>query len=80
MKEDDSIQSPVAAMLRLAKQLQGAGRVHKACELYFDILRTAPGSKQAYEAQQLLLRLAEEYERQGKPLLALDLYQRLTSP
>lgn len=81
MKEDDltGSQSHVATMLRLARQLQNAGRIHKACELYFDILQTAPDSKEAPEARQMLLWLAEEYERQGKPLLALDLYQKVAS-
>jgi len=63
--------------MRLAKQLNSAGRASEARELYLKVIDNFPESEEACEAKKALLSQAHEYERQGMVHTALDVYQKL---
>lgn len=77
MPEDELKQEALAAIMRLAAQLEGAGRNREAGELYAKVIAAAPDSAAAAKARKALFQMAGEYDRQGLVHNAVDLYLRL---
>lgn len=67
----------VGFMLRTAKTHQERGNIHQAIYDYFNIIDREPETKEAKEAYDRLLKLAQDFEEDGQLYLAKHLYQRI---
>jgi hypothetical protein len=67
------------ALLELASRYEQNGRVHQAAELYFDLLRLYPATREALVAVEKVVGMAQRFEAGGKPRLALSLYRKLAA-
>jgi len=64
-------------MLRTGKQHQERGNTYQAIYDYFNIIDRYPGSDEAQEAYGLLMKFAEDFERNGQLYAAKHLLQRI---
>ena len=64
-------------MLRTGKQHQERGNIYQAIYDYFNIIDRYSDSDEAREAYELLLKIAEEFERNGQLYAAKHLLQRI---
>ena len=67
----------VGFMLRSGKTYQEQGNLHQATYAYFDVLDRYPEAKEAQEAYDRLLKIAQQYEENGQPHMAKHLYRRI---
>jgi len=51
--------------------------VHQAIYVYFSVIDRHPGTKEAQEAYDQLLKIAEDYEETGQLYMGKHLYQRI---
>ena len=64
-------------MLRMAKTHEERGNVHQAIYDYFNIIDREPETKEAKEAYDHLIWIAQDFEGKGQLYAAKHLYQRL---
>jgi len=79
MAERTGQTDPVAAafMTRAGRTCQEQGNVDQAMYLCFNVIDRYPETKEAQEACDRLLEIAQEYEENGQPHMAKHLYQRI---
>ena len=66
------------AMLDMAEDYEkDKTMIHHAIEAYKEIVASAPDSKEADEARESLLRIAQRFEKEGKRESAYHLYKKL---
>ncbi len=66
------------AMLDMAKDYEkDKTMIHHSIEAYKEIVVSAPDSKEADEARESLLRIAQRFEKEGKKESAYHLYKKL---
>ncbi len=64
-------------MMRTGKQHQERGNIYQAIYDYFNVIDRYPDSDEAQEAYRLLLKIAEDFEKNGQLYAARHLYQRI---
>jgi len=64
-------------MLRTAKTHEERGNVYQAIYDYFNIIDREPETKEAKEAYDQLVRIAQKFEEDGQLYAAKHLYQRI---
>ena len=71
--------APVAVgfLMRSGRAYQEQGNIHEAAYAYFDVLDRYPEAKEAQEAYDRLLKIAQEYEESGQLHMAKHLYRRI---
>jgi TolA-binding protein len=67
----------VGFLMRSGKAYQEQGDIYQATYAYFDVLDRYPEAKEAQEAHDRLLKIAQEYEENGQLHMAKHLYQRI---
>ena len=67
----------VGFLMRSARAYQDQGNICQATLAYFDILDHYPEGKEAQEARDRLLKIAQEHEENGQLHMAKHLYRRL---
>lgn len=67
----------VSFMLRTAKAHEERGNIHQAIYDYFNIIDREPETKEAKEAYEQLLRIAQDFEEDGQLYAAKHLYMRM---
>ena len=67
----------VGFMLRTAKTHEERGNVYQAIYDYFNIIEREPETKEAKEAYDQLVRIAQDFEGNGQLYAAKHLYQRI---
>ena len=67
----------VGFLMRSARAYQDQGNVYQATHAYCDVLDHYPETKQAQEARDRLVKIAQEYERNGQLHTAKHLYRRM---
>lgn len=64
-------------LMRTGGAYQKRGNLHQAIYVYFSIIGRHPGTQEAQEAYDQLLKIAQEYEGNGQLNMAKGLYQRI---
>ena len=64
-------------MLRTAKTHEERGNVYQAIYDYFNIIEREPETKEAKDAYDRLVKLAQDFEQNGQLYAAKHLYQRI---
>ena len=64
-------------MMRTGKQHQERGNIYQAIYDYFNVIDRYPDSDEGREAYALLLKIAEDFERNGQLYAAKHLLQRI---
>jgi len=64
-------------LMRTGRAYQEQGNIHQAAYAYFDVLDRYPEAKEAQEAYDRLLKIAQQYEENGQLHMAKHLYQRI---
>jgi TolA-binding protein len=67
----------VGFLMRSARVYQDQGNTHQATYAYLDVLDHYPEGKEAREARDRLLKIAQEYEESGQLHMAKHLYRRI---
>jgi TolA-binding protein len=67
----------VGFLMRSARAYQDQGNIYQATYAYLDVLDHYPEGKEAREARDRLLKIAQEYEESGQLHRAKDLYRRI---
>ena len=67
----------VGFLMRSARAYQEQGNVYQATHAYCDVLDHYPETKQAQEARDRLVKMAQEYEKNGQFHTAKHLYRRI---
>lgn len=67
----------VGFLMRSGRAYQEQGNIYQATYAYFDVLGHYPEAKEAQEAYDRLLKIAQEYEETGQLNMAKHLYQRI---
>ncbi len=67
----------VGFLMRSGRAYQEQGNVNQATYAYFDVLDRHPEAKEAREAHDRLLKIAQGYEENGQLHMAKHLYQRI---
>ena len=67
----------VGFMLRTAKTHEERGNVHQAIYDYFNIIDREPETKEAKEAYDRLVKMAQNFEEDGQLYAAKHLYMRI---
>ena len=67
----------VAFMLRTAMTHEERGNIHQAIYDYFNIIDREPETKEAKEAYDQLVRIAQNFEEDGQLYAAKHLYMRI---
>ena len=66
------------AMLEMAKDYEkNPAKIQHAIEAYKEVIVSSPDSKEADEAREGLLRIAQKFEKEEKKESAFHLYQKL---
>ena len=63
--------------MRTGRSYQEAGNIHQARYVYFNVIERYPETKEAQEAYDRLLKMAQEYEENGELYQAKHLYVRI---
>jgi TolA-binding protein len=67
----------VGFLMRSGRAYQEQGNLHQATYAYLDVLDHYPEGKEAQEARDRLLKIAQEYEESGQLHMAKHLYRRI---
>ena len=66
------------AMLEMAKNYEkNKATIQHAIEAYKEVIAADPGSKEADEAREAFLNIAQKFEKEGKRASAFHIYQKL---
>jgi len=79
MAEGTARAAPVTEgfLMRTGRTYQEQGNIHQAIYVYFNVIDRHAGTKEAQEASDRLLKIAQEYEQNGQLYMAKHLYQRI---
>jgi hypothetical protein len=64
-------------LLKMADNYRCASQFHQASEMYFHILESYAGTAEAVQAQERLIEMADEQERNGETRQARSIFERL---
>ena len=67
----------VGFLMRSGRAYQEQGNIYQATHAYFDVLDHYAEAKEAQEAHDRLLKIAQEYEENRQLHMAKHLYQRI---
>lgn len=71
--------SSARCVLELAHHYARRREIYRATDLYLKLIREQPGTQEAQEAREAILRIAQRYEAEGKTYSARSLYDKLAA-
>ena len=67
----------LARLLRMADSYRTRNALHQAVEMYFELVESHPDTSEAAQAEQRLIEIGDNYERNGELRQARSIFERL---
>ena len=67
----------LARLLKMADSYRARNALHQAAEMYFELVECHPDTSEAAKAEQRLIEIGDNYERNGELRQARSIFERL---